>query len=181
MAESDDDSDGSQWRVVQSDFLQMIPGPNEDRLYRGGKLRLLSIELYQKGIVVTWLAHSYSRSAHAEAIEALRQDPNFAEYVEDAFTEEGGSQIHLPPAPFVPEEWTAISWHIENAVREWLVPMPDVTDDRGNAYRPRHGSSEGETAYRETWTLEPGIPPNAHVLILRFRDERFTVPIPLRA
>lgn len=182
MRDGDDDPQVNQWRVEESDFLQMIPGPTDDRPCRGGRLRLLSLELYREGVILTFLAHAYAPHAHRDALDALQQQPDFASYVEKALAQERGKTAHRPRlAQFVPDEWTAISWHIEHAVRDWLVPTPQVADDKGNTYRRRYQSFTGITAYRSTLTLLPGVQPDARMLSIRFGEQTFTVPIPNRA
>jgi hypothetical protein len=58
----------NQWRIEDSTFLRLIPGPSEERDYRGGRMRLISLELYEEGTLITWHLHALPRSVYEEAV-----------------------------------------------------------------------------------------------------------------
>jgi hypothetical protein len=57
----------NQWRIEDSTFLRLLPGPTEEHDYLGGRMRLISLELYEEGALVTWHLHALPRSVYEEA------------------------------------------------------------------------------------------------------------------
>jgi hypothetical protein len=58
----------SQWRIEDSTFLRLLPGPTEEHDYVGGRMRLISleVEVYEEGTLVTWHLHALPRSVYDE-------------------------------------------------------------------------------------------------------------------
>lgn len=159
----------SLWPVEDSGFLRTVPGPDEEKPYLDGYIRVLSVELYRAGIIVTWYAHSLSEEPYREVLRR----PEVVEELEQVARRERNRQD-------VPEhvQETTIRMAQRFVVERFLFPTgAPAVDALRNEYQWRSSSMSGRIGFRGTVYFVPGLAPDAHQLTITLGEARFTLDV----
>jgi hypothetical protein len=127
--------------------------------HRGGRFQILTVEVYEHEVSVTWREHPLAdpEQLDADALRAAERDV------------EG-----LPEGERI--------WHLER-VRQRItmrgMPIESVDDDVGTEYRANGGGSGGGMHERRGYQdFRPGPPPEATRLTIGWQGRWIEVPLP---
>jgi hypothetical protein len=156
--------------VTDSGFLRVVPGPEVEKQYLGGYVRILSLEFYVKGFLLTWVAYAIPE----ETIQIALQRPEVAKYVTDWEAEDA---IRFPEAANETREANKF-WRRRSALSRALAPVPpSASDEHSSVYTCRSMSTEGAATVRGTAHLTPGLATETHLLSIKLGDAEFTVSV----
>lgn len=139
-------------------FLRLVPAPDDEREWFGGRLRFIGIEVYDVEVGLLWRMAPIPdmRLALPEETAALERDL-------EGLPEEERRHARLRQGhnPFQ------------------LTQRFTVSDDAGTQYSVRGGSGGGGgDVYRGTLMVQPAPPPEAGELRVDALGELFTIPLP---
>jgi hypothetical protein len=158
----------NQWRIEDSTFLRLIPGPSEERGYRGGRIRLISLEVYEEGTIVIWHLHSLSRSLYDEA----------AEHPDVIAAVERYAQSDMERGLTSEQRALNLKFHRQFFIRQAIWPNGvSMTDDRGQTYTTRSSQTSGTVNFRGTANLMPAIAPDAQHLTIVIGGVTFRIDL----
>jgi hypothetical protein len=161
-------ADDSHWPIEDSGFLRLIVASDEEQPYHGGRIRLLLLELYRAGMILTWLLDGLpdrvfeEGARHPDVVAAVarqaeqdhaRGASGESRYHNRTFAEEFEVSIHLHP-------------HVTR-----------VTDDLGNLYAHPRSQSSGYRVMRGMVHVRPALHPDARRLTIEIGAATFELEI----